>query len=858
MNIITPRSDESGNELWAQDPILQLSSVEEKQESIKKLFRDAFSGVDTEAKIAIPSSATLLDQNLEATRRALQSLETGECPYVVHFLEHNYTHADLKTDVLNGKDLHIVRTLQELCNEEKLLFVLAECEREVSGICVEDEDYNHYQKCGRKWEAQARDDRRRKKYGKCYCDRDEDEDDDDHICETSDESESEYGDGDHDLLDMEEVHCDKVSLKRVVDLDGRQMGQDIPIDAKLLIPESPYQERDPDAHENEGFRGLEPVTGYHWYRNTVIVIIPVEQVPALLISHYKAKKSGEELRESYRGRRSYRRVDPPSFDINNTLTYLHNKTSGDSHTTLKKIYYELCHSAFEYAPELISSENIARSVKLAVEFDLEERHTSLLTQALCSWVKLLPLEDLPNLRAILGTLTFDTFRTALSQCLSGITSFQKCHDAIRYVQQLCRTSQNRARLPKIEWIDSFEADVFETRTFGHHKDGTALVELYSRTEDYGIDRKEIITLLRENSSKTPLISGFLASLFDYGVNQCTLSEEEAEEAFRTLLPDCIAHFNPQDDDLHGIQPIAARTSAMYRPWNQEVIHEPKSAEIEKDSLTRPVVHLMDGLYRLKMHNDLVTLMAKLKSAADRLPMQYFKALFLPILHSLLPVLEKHSEKLSNETCQSFFKSVLSSYMKRVVGRMPQDPEPNNWARKPVSCRCSSCGWLNSLITDPTRKSDRLRIATRGRGHIHSQVESAADTYTHVTERTGSPYTIVVTKTRVGYERNLAAWKARLAEATLLMNEFDTVKLQTLLGDDFSPIVTGSMLKARKAAVTDGQRKRQKTESSKIGTSGDQIALEPISGNSYHAELNAMSNIGMKRKALEIIDLTEDD
>ena len=173
---------------------------------------------------------------------------------LIHILKHKYTEASFGFNTLKSEDLMTARALQEVCIDTNCTLFLASCEREIYGGC-EDEYDNYYN------------------YD-CYDEEEEDDDDDDEIEDevgNMSKINRQYGHtqfrGDyHRIVD---VCNDSLSLKRVVDLNGVTVAEDLSINETDFIEEFPFDDRDPDDEDYSGFTGNEGVSATHWYQDSV-------------------------------------------------------------------------------------------------------------------------------------------------------------------------------------------------------------------------------------------------------------------------------------------------------------------------------------------------------------------------------------------------------------------------------------------------------------------------------------------------------------------------------------------------------------------------------------------------------------
>ncbi len=86
--------------------------------------------------------------------------------------------------------------------------------------------------------------------------------------------------------------------------------------------------------------------------------------------------------------------------------------------------------------------------------------------------------------------------------------------------------------------------------------------------------------------------------------------------------------------------------------------------------------------------------------------------------------------------------------------------PDHWAQDiEINHNCEDCQELQRFLRDPERRMHRFRVRKDRRQHLHRQIDSHGCDMTHVTERQGSPQTLVCTKTRASYERRQRQFEA---------------------------------------------------------------------------------------------------
>lgn len=225
---------------------------------------------------------------------------------------------------------------------------------------------------------------------------------------------------------------------------------------------------------------------------------------------------------------------------------------------------------------------------------------------------------------------------------------------------------------------------------------------------------------------------------------------------------------------------------------------------EKDNLEEVLLFLSEGLRRCTRLQDqqkfqgysphvLDQLIAQEKPAAEPEPL----AQFLTAVHStlgkdqadhvlhaiqrnlkvfapetlLLPCLEhldSGAEK-SNEALRLPLWQICAEYYLARSATPPQ--EPKDWAMDVTIEGSKSNALLRELqefARDPQAREHRFRVRKDLRQKLHRAIERARLDMTHVTERRGSPQTLVCTKTRATYKRACNQYQSDLTDMRRLL------------------------------------------------------------------------------------------
>lgn len=199
----------------------------------------------------------------------------------------------------------------------------------------------------------------------------------------------------------------------------------------------------------------------------------------------------------------------------------------------------------------------------------------------------------------------------------------------------------------------------------------------------------------------------------------------------------------------------------------------------------------DGLVNL--------LISRLVADAPRLPDLELENMWLPFLHHLIPILVSKNIPLDTACYQQLFSTLLKAYLDTFVRREPKSDR--NLARTGVRCSCVDCARLNEFLTNPALKVQSFAVNQHRREHLAQNLGASNVDCTHKTLRSGSPHSLVVTKTFRHHKQKRQDWAWRRNMAAEQFQQFDQEHLRKLLGSDYSSIVNMEQTKALRVAVT---------------------------------------------------------
>jgi hypothetical protein len=93
--------------------------------------------------------------------------------------------------------------------------------------------------------------------------------------------------------------------------------------------------------------------------------------------------------------------------------------------------------------------------------------------------------------------------------------------------------------------------------------------------------------------------------------------------------------------------------------------------------------------------------------------------------------------------------------------VPPEP-PADWRLDvKLSCSCPDCRELQAFSLDPLERIHPFRVKKERRQHLHNMIDRHRLDMTHITERVGSPQTLVCTKDRRTFNRRMKQYKSEI-------------------------------------------------------------------------------------------------
>ncbi len=168
----------------------------------------------------------------------------------------------------------------------------------------------------------------------------------------------------------------------------------------------------------------------------------------------------------------------------------------------------------------------------------------------------------------------------------------------------------------------------------------------------------------------------------------------------------------------------------------------EAKEVERSDLLQSLISAMLFIEREK---PLATLIDHILKDADGDEKKYA---FVETQLTALYALESQLIKTPSAAITHWLAECRQKLEKRIT-KKPKAPTDYH-RNSTLSCDCADCLMLSAFLDNPTQEQGRFPLAKKRRQHLHNVINSNQCDCTHVTERRGSPFILVCTKTTDSY------------------------------------------------------------------------------------------------------------
>jgi len=304
------------------------------------------------------------------------------------------------------------------------------------------------------------------------------------------------------------------------------------------------------------------------------------------------------------------------------------------------------------------------------------------------------------------------------------------------------------------------------------------------------DRSDMIALLGQLAD-APLLERFIAGVvareYDGSENEAIatnvrwlgpmqagqLLSQVAIQTMRFFPAACVNLLSRLTREL-GLKPSADWIAAL-REIGAAIVRalpdltQRKSGQLDRDCWRAQKAKPVDGSTVADLLETLATLNASTARDAACTSIAANHKMFDPAT-LIVPALQLLRERNGDAVLSDKgFQRLWSHSAEFLLARSEQPPEsPKDWRQEvKIVCGCDDCCELQDFALDPATQTHRFRVKKERRQHLHQQIDRHRLEMTHVTERTGSPQTLVCSKTRATYERQCRQYNEDLASMAAL-------------------------------------------------------------------------------------------
>ncbi len=126
----------------------------------------------------------------------------------------------------------------------------------------------------------------------------------------------------------------------------------------------------------------------------------------------------------------------------------------------------------------------------------------------------------------------------------------------------------------------------------------------------------------------------------------------------------------------------------------------------------------------------------------------------PLLPCLVKMLRIAAAGASKKRATPRFNAIRRHCIRMLGARLDLPArDEDDWSLDLLgNCRCELCAELRAFLADPAKQQLEWPLAKPGRKHVHREIDAYELPVRHETRRSGSPYTLVLSKTKALFER----------------------------------------------------------------------------------------------------------
>ncbi|TIA31707.1 hypothetical protein D6C83_07037, partial [Aureobasidium pullulans] len=647
--------------------------------------------------------------------------EGGESDKMIYQLDHKYTDASIRLNSLKGADLLRAQRLFSVCDQVGFTLYLASLEKQVHGS-AESNNNGYYDR---------------------YDDDEEGSDGEFHAIE--------------DVID------ETLKLTRVVDTDGNVIATDLDIEEDDIVQPDPYEDRDPDEDSYEGWTGNAGATSTHWYKDSVLVLVPNDMIANVFLGSYRDFGYGDGgdakvlaiLRHLVKRAQGFPGAQADSLrqSVGQVGIMISDNRIDAKHAGMRSYKYtDTTVSEAIVACADCGQVDVLRNLSSAFRDNLSEGALKSLSD-LRGRTDLSIAEDRTRLEYIFG------------QVVLNYKTVSKKYETLSFLigVEALTVANHEDCMPEIKnWVVQMLAKIFSDLDVLSNEDGDVIAKIATLDTSEALLRDRIMpSIQRQMQGASPEKTTFMMKFLSQALDSSKPLTAELVSIYEPLMESVVRNLSFRKAQA----PPPARTASIYdRSGANTVQQDPRKPALDG----RVLLSILEHCRNLDLHQNALLLETNIAAQTLTMDPQDFAKTLMPFLKGIMEHLRDGKDDISRH--QVLFRTGLSQYILRFVG---QEPVQINWSRNPVRCNCADCKTLNNFLRSPVDRVSRMSVGKQRRHHLHIQLDAHTDC-THLTDR-GYMETLVITKQGKSFEDKFNAWKLKADLATAALRSLEDLE-----------------------------------------------------------------------------------
>ena len=589
------------------------------------------------------------------------------------------------------------------------------------------------------------------------------------------------GGGDENWHPFIDTSHTTISIKKLVTTDGSTLRRNMKVSKKDLQAnlihdqEDPFRKAERGERNYSGFTGNEGVSATHWYRVTVAVIIPKDDVDQFLIKglnnneaqarlpQYLEKCSAPETREL--GMKVVRQLARTAWSRDPLYGFYFGRSSSDPlnieialkfvATILKYREYDLFNKALGWFKTKVGAELFAhvKEAAAAPSFKFRKIKDSLLHN-----LSLRSVDQQMQLLTVLGLPTDASYNPKIGEWAA--------HEVVPIALAACQA-------PQVS---------LET--------GIVIVNMIKEYGDVAILQTGLVPIIQQQISLTPFALAALTRILHFAA-EGVFDKAVTLALCKPLLEAAFDNMDLASLRTQGGVEASVRDARTLMDWREREAFSRDGPHKHPEMIITPnlLAKSLASCIPLNWRNLTRRFCFQITHQIANVPLVEFQYLWIPFVHKLIRTLDAAHVPLSTPRYQNLARIILNSYLVYQVGMEPSGALDYGNQGQVTCTSCNDCRSLNYYLASGDRVWE-LRGSQSRRGHIERQLgRFPRSQFTLEIERNGGPHTLVVTKNVDTGAKAKAEWTERFAQAWDLFGKFDEEKLKRLLGSSWERITS---------------------------------------------------------------------